>query len=116
VRGDELEKAVLNGLKTRLLEPNLFEEFAREFMAQVNRQRSTASKASATMRSEIERVDRQIKRLVDAILEGADAKSINVKLKELETEKARLTAALTLAPGEKPRLHPNLAAIYGGAR
>jgi len=37
VRGDELEKAVLNGLKTRLLEPNLFEEFAREFMAQVNR-------------------------------------------------------------------------------
>ena len=64
------------------------------------------------MRSEIERIDRQIKRLVDAILEGADAKSINVKLKEMEAEKARLTAALTLAPEEKPLLHPNLAAIY----
>jgi len=38
VRGDELEKAILNGLKTRLLEPHLFEEFAREFMAGVNRQ------------------------------------------------------------------------------
>jgi hypothetical protein len=76
---------------------------------EVNRQRFAASKASATMRSEMERVDRQIN---DAILEGADAKSINVKLKEVETEKARLTASLTLAQTEKPLLHPNLAAIY----
>ena len=62
VRGDHLEQAILDGLKTRLMEPALFEEFAREFMAEVNRQRSTASAAKAELRSNVERVDRQIKR------------------------------------------------------
>ena len=45
------------------------------------------------------------------MLEGADAKSINIKLKALEVEKVGLTPALTLAPEEKPLLHPNLSAI-----
>ena len=112
VRGDHVEHAILHGLKTRLMEPSLFEEFAREFMAEVNKQRSAASAAKAGMKSDIERIDRQIKRLVDAILEGADAKPINAKLKELEAEKARQENALNAAPEDKPLLHPNLAAIY----
>jgi len=112
IRGDDVEHAILHGLKTRLMEPSLFEEFAREFMAEVNKQRSAASAAKAGMRSDIERIDRQIKRLVDAILDGADAKPINAKLKELEAEKARHENALNAAPEDKPLLHPNLAAIY----
>ena len=94
------------------MEPSLFEEFAREFMAEVNKQRSAASAAKASVQSNIERIDRQIKRLVDAILDGADAKPINAKLNELEAERARLGNALDAAPADKPLLHPNLAAIY----
>ena len=94
------------------MDPSLFEKFAREFMAEVNRQRSTASAARAGIRSAIERVERQIKRLVDAILEGADAKPINAKLKELAADKERLASALTGASEDMPLLHPNLAAIY----
>src|SRR6476660_509373 len=45
VRGDHVEEAILLGLKTRLMEPSLFEEFAREFMTEVNKQRSAASAA-----------------------------------------------------------------------
>ena len=97
IRGDDLENAILAGLKTRLMEPTLFEEFAREFMAEVNRQRSAASAAKAGLQSDIERIDRQIRRLVDAILEGADAKPVNAKLKELEKEQTRLTATLDAA-------------------
>jgi len=81
-------------------------------MAEVNRQRSAASAAKAGMQSDIEHMDRQIKRLVDAILAGADAKPINAKLNELEAERARLRNALDAAPADKPLLHPNLAAIY----
>ena len=88
------------------MEPSLFEEFAREFMAEVNKQRSAASAAKAGMQSDIERIDRQIKRLVDAILDGADAKPINAKLKELEAEKTRLTNALDAAPEDKPLSAP----------
>jgi septal ring factor EnvC (AmiA/AmiB activator) len=112
IRGDLVEQAILDGLKTRLMDPTLFEEFAREFVAEVNKQRSATSLAKAGLQSDIERVDRQIKRLVDAILEGADAKPINAKLKELETEKARLADALSETVDDKPLLHPNLAAIY----
>jgi site-specific DNA recombinase len=112
VRGDVVEAAILAGLKTRLMDPALFEEFAREFMAEVNKERRTASAAKAVVQADIQRIDRQIKRLVDAILDGADAKPINIRLKELEAEKTRLSAALEAAPEDKPLLHPNLAKIY----
>ena len=112
VRGDDVENAILDGLKSRLMEPALFEEFAREFIAEVNKSRSEASSTKATMRRELERIDRQIKRLVDVILEGGDAQAINVKLKELEAEKSRLTRELATSPKEEPLLHPNLAMIY----
>jgi site-specific DNA recombinase len=112
VRGDDVENAILDGLKSRLMEPALFEEFAREFIAEVNKSRSEASSTKAAMQRELERIDRQIKRLVDVILEGGDAKPINVKLKELEAEKSRLTRELATSPKEEPLLHPNLAMIY----
>lgn len=50
-------------------------------MAELDRQKSTASAAKPGIRSAIERVERQIKRLVDAIREGADAKPINTNSK-----------------------------------
>ena len=112
IRGDHLEAAILAGLKTRLMDPALFEAFAREFLDEVNRQRMAVSAARAGLRAELDRVSRQIKRLVDAILEGADAKPLNSRLKELETERTRLTAELDAAPEEKVRLSPNLARIY----
>ncbi len=112
VRGDKIEQAILDCLKTRLMEPALFEEFTREFIAEVNRIRSEASSARIAMRRELERVDRQIKRLVDAILDGADATAINAKLKVLEAEQAQLKSELALSGDEQPLLHPNLASIY----
>jgi hypothetical protein len=94
------------------MEPALFEEFAREFIAEVNRSRSEVSSAKAAMRGDLERLERQIKRLVDAILDGADAQPINAKLKELEAKRVRLSDALTASPRDEPLLHPNLASVY----
>ncbi len=94
------------------MEPALFEEFAREYIAEVNRSRSEASSAKAALQHDVERVNRQIKRLVDVILDGADAQAINAKLKELEAEKSRLALALEASPQEEPLLHPHLATIY----
>ena len=47
LRPKAIEHAILHGLKARLMDPSLFEEFAREFMAEVNKQRSAASAAKA---------------------------------------------------------------------
>ena len=61
---------------------------------------------------ELERVSRQIDKLVEAIIEGADALALNVKLKVLETKKASLEDKLAATPDAEPLLHPALATIY----
>ena len=94
---DQLETAILAGLKTRLMDPALFEAFAREFLEEVNRQRMAVSAARAGVRGELDRVSRHIKRLVDAILEGADAKPLNSRLKELEP-RGRATPPSSMLP------------------
>jgi site-specific DNA recombinase len=48
---EEIEAAILTGLKEQLMEPTLFEAFAREFMAEVNRGRSALASERETLRS-----------------------------------------------------------------
>jgi hypothetical protein len=112
VRSDEVESAILDGLKARLMQPDLFEEFAREFTTEVNRQRLADSAGFQQARQELDRINRQIERLIDAVAEGADAKAFNDKIKELEAARPRLEAKLADAPAGQPLLHPNLAKIY----
>src|SRR5271157_1238107 len=83
IRGDVLEDSILVGLKTRLMEPARFEQFAKAFVAETNRQRMGVHAVKAKTLTDIEAIERQIKRLVDAILAGADALPLNAKLKEL---------------------------------
>jgi DNA invertase Pin-like site-specific DNA recombinase len=90
IRRDELEAAILAGLQSRLMEPARFEQFAKAFVAETNRQRGALSAAKAGTQTALAKVERQIKRLVDAIVEGADAMPLNAKLKELDAEKNQL--------------------------
>lgn len=62
------------------MEPALFEEFAREFMARATGSGWATEKART--RSELAQIERQIQRLVYAILAGADANAINTRLKD----------------------------------
>ena len=52
IHGEEIELAILAGLKERLMEPTLFEEFAREFAAEMNRQRSALASEKKTLEGE----------------------------------------------------------------
>lgn len=111
VRGDAVETAILEGLKSRLMAPDLFQEFAREFMAEVNRQRSSDTADLHRARQELNKIDGQIARLVDAVANGADARAFNDKIKELEAARPDLEARLS-RPAGQPLLHPNLAKVY----
>jgi site-specific DNA recombinase len=94
------------------MEPALFEEFVREFTAEVNRQRSALASEKKALQDDLERVTRQIDKLVDAIIGGADALALNAKLKVLEAQKAALEDKLAATPDAEPLLHPALATIY----
>ena len=112
IRGDEVEAAILDGLKSRLMSADLFEEFAREFTAEINRQRMTEAASLDATRRELDRLDLQITRLVDAVANGADAKALNDRIKELEGARPGLEARLANAGFDQPLLHPSLAKVY----
>src|SRR5262249_48459467 len=109
-RGDR--GGILEGLKARLMEPDLFEEFAREFLAELNRQRMVDSAGFERARPALKRIERQIARLVAAVAEGEDAKAFNQKIKELEAARRGIEAKLAVPQAGPPLLHPNLAKIY----
>jgi hypothetical protein len=109
---EEVEAAILAGLKERLMDPVLFEELVHKFTVEVNRQRSGFAREKETLQGELARITKQINKLVEAIMEGADALAVNTRLKALEGQKAALEDRLVAAPDAGPLLHPALPTIY----
>ncbi|ASL41691.1 MULTISPECIES: recombinase family protein [Acetobacteraceae] len=112
IRRDVLEKSVLNGLRTRLMDPALFKEFCDEFTREVNRVRMERGADLAAMRAELPRVDRELDKAIQAILDGVPGIKLKDKIGRLEARKEELTALLADAPQPPPLLHPNMAVIY----
>jgi site-specific DNA recombinase len=112
IRRDTLESTVMDGLRSRLMDPTLFKVFAEEFAAEWNRLQAEAGANLSRLRSERERICRQIDRLVDAIADGEPAARLTGKLKELERRRLELERELETTAAPAPRLHPNIAEAY----
>jgi site-specific DNA recombinase len=113
IRRDELERRVLDGLKHRLLAPELVEEFARTFHEEVNRLAAEQAQGRAEDQGRLEAVRRKIASMIRAIEDGLYQPSMKTRMAELEAEKAALEERLATAPElPKVRLHPNLAGMY----
>lgn len=70
IRRDALEASILNGLRKHLMEPELFKEFCAEFTREVNRLRMERGADLVGWQRELERADRELDKMVDAILRG----------------------------------------------
>ncbi len=112
IRRDTLENTVLNGLASRLMDPDLFKVFVTEFTAEWNRQQASLAGNRADRQVELERVRHKIDRLVDALTEGTPAAALTGRFRELEQHRLTLEAELARAETPAPRLHPNLAELY----
>jgi len=112
IRRDALEAIVLDGLKSRLMDPDLFKVFAQEFVAEVNRLRGNESAKAEQLKREREAVEKRIRRIVDAIAEGVPARSLKDELMALEQRQEELERAIARGPEPQPLLHPNLAELY----
>ena len=115
IRRDALEASVLSGLRTHLMEPELFKEFCGEFTREVNRLRIERGAGLTVMRAELPRIDRELDKLMKLILASDDidaSKRVMKQMKELETRKEYLEKALAEAVEPPPLLHPNVAEIY----
>ena len=94
------------------MDPALFKVFAEEFAAEWNRLQAEAGANLSRLRSERERVCRQIDRLVEALADGEPAARLKDKLRELERRRLELERELETVKGPAPRLHPNVAEAY----
>ncbi|WP_262696470.1 recombinase family protein [Kordiimonas aquimaris] len=113
IRIDVLEEHLLTSLKHHLMQPDLFAEFIDAFTEELNRLQGEARGERQHIEACITKIDNQLDKAVDAVLAGADALSLNTRMKTLEIEKAELTQKLSSISNEPPMLlHPNMSHIY----
>ncbi|KXV61715.1 resolvase, partial [Acetobacter senegalensis] len=112
IRRDALEASVLSGLRTHLMEPDLFKEFCNEFTREVNRLRMEHGADLVAMRAELPRIDRELAKLLTALKAGGPIQAIVNDMKKLEARKAEVTECLANTEEPPPLLHPNMAEIY----
>ena len=112
IRRDVLETTVVHGLKHHLMHPDCVKEFVAEFQREVNRLGAEQDIERSQIVHELEKCDRDLKRIVQAIKDGLPALTLKDELIMLEARKAELESKLARAPEPMPRLHPNLAAVY----
>lgn len=87
----ELEHRVLYALKHHLMDPGLFTEFCAEFTREVNRLRMDQSAALAGKRNELKKVEREIRKIIEAIKCGMFQPSMKEEMDQLESRKAIAT-------------------------
>ncbi len=113
VRREELERRVLDGLRERLLAPELVEKFARIYQEEVNRLAAEKTRYRAEDEGRLEAVGRKIASIIRAIEDGMYQPSMKERMAELEAEKAMLEQRLASTPEPpKIRLHPNLPGLH----
>jgi hypothetical protein len=61
---------------------------------------------------DLEKTEREIARLIDAIKAGVPGAAVKDEMATLEAKRIELLAQLQAAPPSMPRLHPNLAELY----
>ena len=99
-------------LRYHLMDRALFKEFSDEFTREMNRLRMEMSALLASVRSEVKRIERELGTLLDLILKGGAADTINAKMVQLEGRKAELEQKLADAESPPPLLHPEMATFY----
>ena len=108
----DIEARVLAALGRRLMDPDLFGVFYEEFTAEMNRLRCAIDDNRAAKERELTRIDRDLERLVQALIDGVTASAVREKMATLEARKAALTRSLDDAPAPKPLLHPSMAQFH----
>jgi site-specific DNA recombinase len=112
IRRTALEAPILDGLRQRLMAPQLVEEFVRAFQQEINLQRREDEALRDVKRRELSEVRRKLNGLIEAITDGLRAPGLQRRLDELEARRSEIEQSLAEAPASPVRLHPNMAQVY----
>ena len=112
IRRDDLEARVVDGLRKELMHPDLVKAFIDEFHSEANRLAADRDFDRDRLVRNMERTNRDLKRIVQAIKDGIPALTLKDELMGLEERKLELEQMVSKAPAPVPRLHPRLADLY----
>ncbi len=108
----EVEERVLSALQDKLMRKDFFEEFCREFAKEMNRLRMEHRAGLTGAKRELERVKREIEKVIDAIAQGYAGPELKARMNGLQERKEALLAQLATADEPPPLLHPSMADLY----
>jgi site-specific DNA recombinase len=112
IRRVALEGLIIDGLRHRLMAPELVEEFVRAVQKEINLQRRDDEALHDIKKRELTDVTRKLSGLIDAIADGLRAAGLQQRLDELEARRVQLEQDLATRSTTPVRLHPNLAQVY----
>src|SRR5260221_11800241 len=108
-----LEGRILNGLKERLMAPELVKAFVDEFNAEIRRAAQDSETKRSTFKRTLTDIERKIAGIMRAIEDGNYNPTLTKRLGALETDKAIAeTNFANAAVPPKLRIHPNLPVLY----
>jgi len=106
----EVEARVLSALQDKLMRKDFFEEFCREFAKEMNRLRMEQRAGLTGAKRELERVKRDIQKVIEAIVDGVKGSELKDRMADLQARKKGLLAQLAVADEPPPlvqaRAHP----------
>ena len=109
---DTVEASVLDGLREHLMHPDCVKAFVAEFHREMNRLAAGQDAEREHLIRELDKTERDIARIIDAIKAGVPGEAVRDEMAALEARKRDLAIQIEEAPKPVPRLHPNLAELY----
>lgn len=108
----KIEEAVFGALRSQLMNPELCEVFCKEYTATLNRLRMENNAALVANRTELQRVERGIAKLIEAIKNGIDPTLIRDEINGLQARKLELQVSLQDKQEAPVFVHPQMAQRY----
>jgi DNA invertase Pin-like site-specific DNA recombinase len=113
MRRTDLERVILEGLQHRLMDERRTKIFCEEYARHLNRLRGENSAQRDADKAALAKAERDLDRLVQALIDGVPAHHVKGKMAELEARKQELEARLSDSEEDnKVRIHPNMAGYY----
>jgi DNA invertase Pin-like site-specific DNA recombinase len=112
LRREEIEAQVLEGLKSRLMDPDLFEVFCEEWTRHLNAIQIAKSGHLAALRAELARCVKVLDQVADAIVNGVPALAVKDKAIKFQARREEIEAELAQSAEPVLLMHPNMANEY----
>ncbi len=114
---NKIEAAVISGLKTQLMHPELLAEYVRVYREERRAEAAKAARERVTNERRLAELNRQVERLIQALARGMlPIEEVEAQYKTLESERDRIAAELAEIPTSSAiELHPHAPAQYRNA-